>query len=52
MILTIVSLPRIILYYISGGLADFQRNTSFSQVVLQISLANLPHFRIDALTPE
>ena len=50
LILTFISLPRILLYYFSGGLSNFQTSKSFSQTILQISIANLPHYHIDNLT--
>ena len=52
LILSLISIPRIIVYYYSGGLTDFKASSSFSQFVLQISIANLPHYHIENLSEE
>lgn len=52
LILTLISVPRILIYFLSGGLGEFQTNASFSHIILQISIANLPHYHIDNLSDE
>lgn len=48
--LTLLYVPVTMVYSFGKGLSKFETGSSFSKSILLLSIANLPHYRIDSLS--